>query len=72
MKKTLKILCILDGIICLVSFILLIYENRISAAGMAAMSSMGRWVVYGLVFIGTAVILAVLIILMIFYNHKNN
>lgn len=72
MRKILTILSILDGIICIVSFILLIYENHISAVGMTIMSSVGRWIVYGLVFINTAVILVVLVILMIFYNHKNN
>lgn len=61
-KRTIY-LTILDGIACIIFLILLIIENSVSATGLTALDSVGKWVLFGIGFITTLVIFLILIIL---------
>lgn len=70
-KKTLTIAFLLDGIMCLVFLALTIYENQNASFGMAALTSLGRWVIYAVVFIITFIIFVILGAIIIWNKHKN-
>ena len=57
-------LAILDGIACIIFFVLLIRENSVSATGLAALDSVGNWVLFGIGFVVTFVIFLILVILL--------
>ena len=69
-KKTLPIVFLLDGIICLVSLALAIYENQNTSLGMAALTSLGRWVIYAAVFVITFIVFVILGAIIIWKKHK--
>lgn len=64
-KKRLKCLCCIDGIITVGFLSLAIYENGTDKTGTAALTSLGRWVMYAGGFVSSAAILAILIYLVI-------
>lgn len=69
-KKTLPIVFLTDGIICLVSLALAVYENQNSSTGMAALTSMGRWVAYAGVFMISLIVFVILGILILLRKRK--
>lgn len=57
MSKKLKIFYIIDISILIVSLLLAIIENAIPQTGLAALESVGRFVVFGIIFIISAFLL---------------
>lgn len=69
-EKFLYVLCFVDGIICLISLVSVIKESFVHTKGLAALSSVGRWVISIFSFGGTAIILIVIIALIIVGRRK--
>ncbi len=69
-KKVLKILCLIDAIICMLFLLLAIYENGIAKTGLGALESVGKWCLYVGIVIISSIILLILVYLLIQEEKK--
>ena len=69
-EKIAYIFCVLDGLLCLLFMVSAIKENNTATYGIAALTSVGMWVMYSIGFIVTLIIFIVLIVLLIYKHTK--
>lgn len=68
--KKLYFCLFMDIVACIILFLLLFYESSSYAVGMAALSSVGRWVIYLIAFIFSIVCLIALLIVIVVKHKK--